>query len=49
VRFTTSHATKLTFTLTIDGRKAEPVTVKIGAKSLHPDKVPFTITRTGIR
>jgi hypothetical protein len=23
--------------------------VEIGAKSLHPDKVPFTIDRTGIR
>jgi hypothetical protein len=49
VRFTTSHATKLTFNLTIDGKNAQPATVAIGAKSLHPDKVPFTVTRTGIR
>jgi hypothetical protein len=49
VHFTTSKATKLTFNLTIDGHKADVKTVEIGAKALHPDKVPFTITRTGIR
>jgi hypothetical protein len=49
VHFTTSHATKLKFNLSIDGIQAAPAVVDIGAKSLHPDKVPFTVTRTGIR
>jgi hypothetical protein len=49
VHFETAKATKLVFHLTIDGHKAGVEAVEIGAKSLHPDKVPFTIDRTGIR
>ena len=44
-----AKAKKLTFHLMIDGHKAGVKTVEIGGKSLHPNKVPFTITRTGIR
>jgi hypothetical protein len=49
IRFWTKDATKLTFKLTIDGVKADVAQVEIGAKSLHPDKVPFTVTRTSIK
>jgi hypothetical protein len=49
VHFTTSHATKLTFHLAIDGKHAVAKTVAIGSKGLHPTAVPFTVDRTGIR
>jgi hypothetical protein len=48
VHFTTDKTTTLTFTLDIDGHKAGTAQVSLGAKALHPDRVPFSVDRTGI-
>ena len=49
VAFTAHRATELTVDLTIDGKTAGVANVNIGANGLHPDRVPFTISRTSIR
>jgi hypothetical protein len=49
VHFVADRATSITFSLTVDGRNAGVARVELGANNLHPDRVPFTVTRTSIR
>ena len=49
LRFTVRDGSRLTFDLRVDGVRAGVASVDIGARSLHPDRVPFTVTRTNIR
>jgi hypothetical protein len=49
LHFVADRASSITFSLTVDGRNAGVARVDLGAKNLHPDRVPFTVTRTSIR